>query len=304
MATNIAETSVTLPGIVYVVDSGFSKQKFYNPMTDVEALVVAPVSQASAEQRAGRAGRERPGKCFRLYTEDTYSTMMPESVPEIQKANLISTILQLKALGIDNVMQFDWLAPPPAEFMVRALELLYSLGILDRQAKLTSPLGFQVAELPLDPIVAKMLLSAAERGCWQEGLTIAAVLSVQTIWASGRERREMDEARARFGVAEGDLVSYLNVYEGWLHARNRGHWCHQNCVHYQAMVSTLYPLLLSDSSRLTFVKVLFTSHLNLTASGGCGCMTQKMYLGQAIPSRTFMPSLCCEDTLDFFVLGR
>lgn len=119
LATNIAETSVTLPGIVYVIDSGFSKQKFYNPITNVEALVAAPISQASADQRAGRAGRERPGKCFRLYTEDAHAAMRPERLPEIQKGNLLSTILQLKALGIDNVMQFDWLAPPPAELMVR-----------------------------------------------------------------------------------------------------------------------------------------------------------------------------------------
>ena len=236
IATNIAETSVTLPGIVYVIDSGFSKQKFYNPVTDVEALVVAPISQASAEQRAGRAGRERPGKCYRLYTEDAYATMRPEGVPDIQKSNLLSTILQLKALGIDNVMQFDWIAPPPAEFMVRALEVLYALGVMDTHAKLTSPLGYQVAELPLDPMSAKVLLTASESGCRQEGLTIAAVTSVQTIWASGRERKEMDEARSQFGVAEGDMISYLNVYEGYLRAKNRAHWCYENCINYQAMV--------------------------------------------------------------------
>lgn len=236
LATNIAETSVTLPGIVYVIDSGFSKQKFYNPVTNVEALVAAPVSQASAEQRAGRAGRERPGKCFRLYTEETFASMRPEAVPEIQKANLLSTILQLKALGIDNVMQFDWLAPPPAEFMVRALEILYALGVMDASARLTSPLGYQVSELPLDPMSAKMLITGAEIGCQKESLTIAAVLSVQTIWASGRERKEMDEARAQFAVAEGDMVSYLNVYDGYLQAKNRGQWCHENCVNYHALV--------------------------------------------------------------------
>ena len=234
-ATNIAETSVTLPGIVYVIDSGFSKQKFYNPITNVEALIAAPVSQASAEQRAGRAGRERPGKCFRLYTEETFVTMRSEGVPEIQKSNLLSTVLQLKALGIDNVMQFDWLAPPPPEFMVKALELLYALGIMDGYAKLTSPLGYQVSELPLDPMSAKMLLTAAGIGCQKEGLTIAAVMSVQTIWASGRETKEMDEARAQFAVAEGDMVSYLNVYEGYLQAKNRGPWCYENCVNYYAM---------------------------------------------------------------------
>ncbi|CAM6076055.1 unnamed protein product [Sphagnum tenellum] len=237
VATNIAETSVTLEGIVYVVDSGFSKQRFYNPMTDVEALVVAPVSQASAKQRAGRAGRVRPGKCFRLYTEEAFlNEMRTEGVPEMQRSNLVSAVLQLKALGIDNIMRFHWLAPPPAETMVRALEILYSLGVLDAAAKLTSPLGFQIAELPLEPMTAKMLLSADREGCSQEALTIAATLSVQSIWVSSRGmQKELDEAREHFAVAEGDHVTFLNVYEGFRHASNPSQWCYKNCVNYQAM---------------------------------------------------------------------
>lgn len=103
ISTNIAETSLTLEGIVYVVDSGLSKQKFYNPITDIENLVVAPISRASARQRAGRAGRVRPGKCYRLYTEDYYiKEMSAEGIPEMQRSNLVSCVIQLKALGIDN----------------------------------------------------------------------------------------------------------------------------------------------------------------------------------------------------------
>lgn len=158
--------------------------------------MVAPISQASAEQRAGRAGRERPGKCYRLYTEDAYATMRPVGVPDIQKSNLLSTILRLKALGIDNVMQFDWIAPAPAEFMVRALEVLYALGVMDTHAKLTSALGYQVAEVPLDPMSAKVLLTATESGCGQEGLAIAAVTSDPRIWASGRERKGRETIRS------------------------------------------------------------------------------------------------------------
>ncbi|XP_020527986.1 probable pre-mRNA-splicing factor ATP-dependent RNA helicase DEAH9 isoform X5 [Amborella trichopoda] len=150
IATNIAETSLTLEGMVYVVDSGFSKQRFYNPITDIESLVVAPISKASARQRAGRAGRVRPGKCFRLYTEEYFESEMPlEGIPEMQRSNLVSCVIQLKALGIDNILGFDWLASPSPEGMIRALEVLYSLGILDEDSKLTSPTGFQVAEMPL-----------------------------------------------------------------------------------------------------------------------------------------------------------
>ncbi|KAG2687764.1 hypothetical protein I3760_09G066000 [Carya illinoinensis] len=182
ISTNIAETSLTLEGIVYLVDSGFSKQKFYNPISDIENLVVAPISKASARQRAGRAGRVRPGKCYRLYTEEYFSKeMSAEGIPEMQRSNLVSCVIQLKALGIDNILGFDWPASPSPEAMIRALEILYSLGILDDDAKLTSPAGFQVAEIPLEPMISKMILSSNELGCSEEILTIAAVLSVQAL---------------------------------------------------------------------------------------------------------------------------
>ncbi|URD78796.1 hypothetical protein MUK42_02456 [Musa troglodytarum] len=245
ISTNIAETSLTLEGVVYVVDSGFSKQRFYNPMaieedgfgerggrrrgkeeekeekrrnhtysqqhtmgdgeiSDIESLVVTPISKASARQRAGRAGRIRPGKCFRLYTEEYFLKEMPtEGIPEMQRSNLVSCVIQLKALGIDNILGFDWLASPPPEAMVRALEVLYSLGILDEDAKLTSPIGYQVAEIPLDPMISKMILSACNFGCSEEIITIAAVLSVQSIWVSmWGAQKEFDEVKLHFAAAE------------------------------------------------------------------------------------------------------
>ncbi|KAH9797229.1 putative pre-mRNA-splicing factor ATP-dependent RNA helicase DEAH9 [Citrus sinensis] len=179
ISTNIAETSLTLEGIVYVVDSGFSKQRFYNPISDIENLVVAPISKASARQRAGRAGRVRPGKCYRwLYTEEYFVKEIPaEGIPEMQRSNLVSCVIQLKALGIDNILGFDWPASPPPEAMIRALEVLYSLGVLDDDAKLTSPTGFQVAEIPL------------------------------SIWVSGRgAQKELDEAKLRFAAAEKKVI--------------------------------------------------------------------------------------------------
>ncbi|KAL4292087.1 hypothetical protein GQ457_14G009490 [Hibiscus cannabinus] len=237
ISTNIAETSLTLEGIVYVVDSGFSKQRFYNPITDIENLVVAPISKASAKQRAGRAGRIRPGKCYRLYTEEYYlNEMSVQGIPEIQRSNLVSCVIQLKALGIDNILGFDWPASPSPESMIRALEILYSLGVLDDDAKLTSPVGFQVAEIPLEPMVAKMIISSNELGCSDEIITIASILSIQSIWFSIRgAQKELDEAKLRFAAAEGDHVTFLNIYKGFLQSGKSSKWCHKNFINYHAM---------------------------------------------------------------------
>ena len=157
VATNIAEASVTIDNIVYVVDFGYEKIRIFNPKNGMDALVVCEISQASAMQRTGRAGRVRPGKAFRLYTEEKYANMRPNSVPEIQRCNLANVIIQLKALGIENICKFDFISPLSADFVERALEVLYSLQILDENAKLTQPLGYQIAEFPLEPLAAKMV---------------------------------------------------------------------------------------------------------------------------------------------------
>lgn len=158
VCTNIAEASITIENIVFVIDSGFVKLRAFNPHTGIDSLTSVPISRASATQRAGRAGRTRAGKCFRLYTEMAFKEDMIEMViPEVQRSNLAPVILQLKALGIDNVVRFDFITPPPSELMVRGLELLYSLGALDEYARLTKPLGTRMAEMPLDPMTAKIV---------------------------------------------------------------------------------------------------------------------------------------------------
>ena len=132
VATNIAETSITIDGIVYVVDTGFSKQKVFNPRIRVESLLVSPISKASAKQRAGRAGRTRPGKCFRLYTEEAFTNELPENTyPEILRSNLATVVLTLKKLGIKDLVHFDFMDPPAPETLMRALELLNYLAALD-----------------------------------------------------------------------------------------------------------------------------------------------------------------------------
>jgi ATP-dependent RNA helicase DHX8/PRP22 len=129
IATNIAETSLTIDGIYYVVDPGFCKQKIYNAKNGMDMLQVTPISQANARQRSGRAGRTGPGKCYRLYTESAFRTeMLPTSVPEIQRTNLANTVLTLKAMGINDLVHFDFMDAPPIQTLVSALEQLYVLG--------------------------------------------------------------------------------------------------------------------------------------------------------------------------------
>ncbi|CAG7729660.1 unnamed protein product, partial [Allacma fusca] len=159
-ATNIAETSITIPGIVYVIDCGFVKMRWFNPDTYTDSLVVVPISQASATQRAGRAGRVRPGKVYRLFPESEYNKLPKCSPPEIQRMDLSCAILKLKALGIDNIVHFNFPSPPPPKNLVSAVELLFALGALDGQGDLTKPIGEQMAELPMVPTFSKLILSS------------------------------------------------------------------------------------------------------------------------------------------------
>ncbi|XP_071657135.1 pre-mRNA-splicing factor ATP-dependent RNA helicase DHX16 isoform X2 [Patagioenas fasciata] len=172
VATNIAETSVTIDGIVYVLDAGFCKQKSYSARTGMESLVVTPCSRASANQRAGRAGRVAPGKCFRLYTAWAFQHELEETpVPEIQRADLGALVLLLKSLGINDLIHFDFLDPPPHETLVLALEQLYALGALNHLGELTT-LGRRMAELPVEPMLAKMILASEQYGCTDEVLSV------------------------------------------------------------------------------------------------------------------------------------
>ncbi|KRX96552.1 putative ATP-dependent RNA helicase DHX35 -like protein, partial [Trichinella pseudospiralis] len=184
VATNIAEASITIPGVVYVIDCGFVKMRALHPDTGIESLMIVPISQASAQQRAGRAGRIRPGKAFRLYPESEFDKLRPFTVPEIQRIHLAPALLQLKALGINNVLRFHYLSRPPAMSMSRGLELLLALGAIDEDGKLTSPLGVQMAELPLPPMHAKALLVSGSLHCSEELLSIMAMLQVQDIFLS------------------------------------------------------------------------------------------------------------------------
>ena len=238
VSTNIAEASVTIDGIVYVIDPGFVKLRAFNPNTAIETLTAVPVSRASSTQRAGRAGRTKPGKCYRLYTEDAYAALPESTVPEIQRSNLAPLILQLKALGVDNIARFSFPTPPPAQLVVRALELLAALGALDEYAKLTRPLGVRMAELGgVEPMMARVLLGAADFRCLSEMLSIAAMTSLQGgVWVEVG-KKEGDSARRKFAVEEGDHLTLLNVYQAFVTKGKKDvKWCRENGLNHKNLV--------------------------------------------------------------------
>lgn len=236
VSTNIAETSLTIDGIVYVIDPGFAKQKVYNPRIRVESLLVSPISKASAQQRAGRAGRTRPGKSFRLYTESAFNKeLIEQTYPEILRSNLGSVVLQLKKLGVDDLVHFDFMDPPAPETLMRALELLNYLGALDDDGELTA-LGDIMAAFPLDPQLCKMLIESPKYKCSNEILSIAALLSVPQIFMRPNEaRKQADEAKAEFAHADGDHLTLLNAYHAyklskWMTAVEEGNLTF--CIYY------------------------------------------------------------------------
>ena len=237
IATNIAETSITIDQIYYVIDPGFVKQNAYDPKLGMDSLIVTPISQAQAKQRAGRAGRTGPGKCFRLYTEAAYqSEMLPTTIPEIQRQNLSYTILMLKAMGINDLLHFDFMDPPPTNTMLTALEELYALSALDDEGLLTR-LGRKMADFPMEPALAKVLIASVDSGCSEEMLSIIAMLSVKTVWYRPKEKQQQaDQKKSKFHDPHGDHLTLLNVYNGWKTSRFSDPWCFENFIQKRQMM--------------------------------------------------------------------
>ncbi|KAF8021389.1 hypothetical protein BT93_G1737 [Corymbia citriodora subsp. variegata] len=250
LATNIAETSVTIPGIKYVVDPGFVKARSYDPAKGMESLIVIPTSKAQALQRSGRAGREGPGKCFRLYPESEFEKLEDSTKPEIKRCNLSNVVLQLMALGVNDVIGFDFIEKPPRAAIVKSLEQLFLLGALTEDCKLSDPLGHQMARLPLDPIYSKALIQASQFNCLEEVLITVAMLSVESIFYAPREK--LEEARTAmkcFSSADGDHITLINVFRAadeFLEKRKSGQskekddkvlkkWCKENFINSRSL---------------------------------------------------------------------
>ncbi|KAL2650957.1 hypothetical protein R1flu_019085 [Riccia fluitans] len=260
VSTNIAETSLTIDGIVYVIDPGFAKQKVYNPRIRVESLLVSPISKASAHQRAGRAGRTQPGKCFRLYTEKSFQNdLHPQTYPEILRSNLANVVLTLKKLGIDDLVHFDFMDPPAPETLMRALELLNYLGALDDDGNLTE-MGELMSEFPLDPQMSKMLVISPKFNCSNEILSITAMLSVPNCFLRPREaQKAADEAKARFAHVDGDHLTLLNVYHAYKQNSEDPTWCYDNFVNVRALKS-------ADNVRSQLVRIMNRHNLKMCST--------------------------------------
>jgi pre-mRNA-splicing factor ATP-dependent RNA helicase DHX38/PRP16 len=228
----VAETSLTVDGIKYVIDAGFCKLKVYNPKIGMDALLMTPVSQANANQRSGRAGRTGPGFCFRLYTDRQYrDDLLETTVPEIQRSNLSSVLLLLKSLGVKDIVEFDFMDRPPNDTIMSSLYQLWILGALDNTGKLTDT-GRKMVEFPLDPPLSKMLLFAHEQGCSEEVMIIVSMLSVPSVFFRPKDREEeSDAAREKFFVPESDHLTLLNVYLRAEQYKFDAGWCTRHFIH-------------------------------------------------------------------------
>lgn len=236
VATNIAETSLTIDGIRYVIDSGFCKLKTYNPRLGMDALLLCPASQSSANQRSGRAGRTGPGKCYRLFTASAYmNELLETNVPEIQRTNLSHVVLLLKTLGVRELLEFPFLDPPPVENILKSMLGLWLLGAIDANGDLTE-LGRRMAVFPLDPALSSLLFKGEQYGCLVEATTIVAMLSVPNVFVRphGREE-ESDSAREKFFVPESDHLTLLHVYQRWRTAGCRPDWCAKHYISSKSM---------------------------------------------------------------------
>ncbi|MBI5015061.1 MAG: ATP-dependent RNA helicase HrpA [Deltaproteobacteria bacterium] len=215
LATNVAETSVTVPGIRTVVDSGLARLSTYNPRARTQSLPIRPISRSSADQRAGRCGRVGPGLCIRLYAEEDYGARPQFTLPEIQRSNLAEVILRMAALGLGDPAEFPFLDPPSSRALKDGTTTLIELGALDGKRQLTAE-GRLMARLPLDPRVSRMLLEARKTRALREVAIIAAGLSVQDPRERPADQRDKaDLAHARFKVPGSDFLGYVAIWDAY-----------------------------------------------------------------------------------------
>ncbi|KAF0682922.1 Aste57867_24935 [Aphanomyces stellatus] len=311
VCTNIAETSLTVDGVKYVVDAGFTKQKVYNPARGMESLVVLPISQVSAQQRAGRAGRTSAGKCYRLYSKQSYNTMFPETIPEIQRSNLANTILYLKVLGIDDVVGFRYVDPPDEDAILDALQQLYVLGALDDVGDVT-PTGKDMAQFPLEPRLARydsfrdalvihrelssVLLEAIRLDCPREITRIVAMLSVENVILPHMEKDEggRPSPLQEFLDPKGDHLTLLRLFQAWEASADRMRWCDDHGLHMRAFQTAANiqmqlqdlvdkasiardPIAATDSAPPRLHRVRQAVCAGFFQHGGQKCMMQPVY---------------------------
>ncbi len=241
LATNVAETSLTVPGIRFVIDPGLARISRYSPRTKVQRLPIEKISRASADQRKGRCGRVEAGICVRLYSEDDYNARPQFTEPEILRTNLASVILQMKALRLGDIQEFPFVEPPDYRSIRDGFATLHELGAIDDRNELTR-LGERLARLPIDPRIGRMIIEAEHEGCMREVLIIASALSIQDPRERPMDQQEVaDAAHAKFRDENSDFMSYVKLWEAY-HAQSRKlsgsqvrKWCQQNFLSYVKM---------------------------------------------------------------------
>jgi len=250
VSTNIAETSLTIDGVVFVIDPGFSKQKVYNPRIRVESLLVSPISKASAQQRAGRAGRTQNGVCYRLYTEESFKQLPENTPPQIRSNKLDSIVLQMKALGLGRLVKFDFFDSPPVETLMRAYEQLILLEAIEETGEI-SELGKVMSLLPLDPHLSKMLMSSCRFNCTEEILTIISmVTNTKPYFLQIPELKDaIHDVQMRFKHLDGDHLTYLNIFNAYKQNGEDSKWCADHFLDHQSLVS-------ADKIRCQLAKIL------------------------------------------------
>ena len=235
-ATNVAETSITIEGIRFVVDSGLAKEKYFDTQSGTEYLMCSPISQDCAQQRCGRAGRTAAGKCFRLYTAQSFQDLQQRKLPDMQRLDISSAILQIKALGVKDILHFEYISPPPVALMLHALDQLYGLGALDEQGDITDT-GLCMAVMPIAPAWARVLLSSLELSCAEEALNVVAMCCVTSPFtplrpgAGNDARKQHGENVAHFALPSGDHMTLSNVMEAFLtdgYYGNNNNWCEEH----------------------------------------------------------------------------
>uniref|UniRef100_F1KYM5 RNA helicase n=1 Tax=Ascaris suum TaxID=6253 RepID=F1KYM5_ASCSU len=248
-ATNIAETSLTIPGIRIVIDSGKIKQRTFLADRRIDILRVEDTSRASATQRAGRAGREGPGKCFRLYSEKHFSSLRPTTVPEVLRTNLCTVLLELYRIGLTRLRSLSLISPPPDEALNAAqsmLQLLDAVQSPDKKERVyLTDMGTRLAAFPVDPPLARVLLAASQNGCLEEALTVVAFMSTDSVFVTSSHNRDLcNEAKRKFEAAEGDHCTFLNIYRDYRNARKEKkvkEWCAANFVH-ERVINTAFKI--------------------------------------------------------------
>lgn len=239
--TNIAETSLTIKGVKYVVDSGMVKESRFEPSTGTNLLKVSKVSQSSANQRAGRAGRTEPGKCYRLYSESDFHAMKMHQEPEIRKVHLGIAVLRILALGIKNVDDFEFVDAPCPRAVEIAIQNLIHLGAVTRKGEVfdLTEIGQYLVKLGIEPRLGKIILDCFDCGLRKEGVVLAAVManasSIFCRVGSEEDKHKADRLRVRFCHHDGDLFTLLSVYRTWEAERESRNWCWQNSINAKSM---------------------------------------------------------------------